>query len=121
MKCNVPVFFTTVSVPIEIGNTYIRNNIIGKKLSDEKIYEIVKRYKKYNLFTVGLFIMGFAEDTTSTLNDTLFMINKLNLDINGVNTLIPFPGTRVFKEALEKTYYFLITPIVGMEKFYLIL
>ncbi|MBU4375276.1 B12-binding domain-containing radical SAM protein [Patescibacteria group bacterium] len=92
---------TTVSVPIESGSNFIRNKIIGKNLKEEKIYETVKIFQKYNLFTVGLFIMGFAEDTASTLNNTLTMINKLNLDVNGVNTLIPFPGTKVYQQAVE--------------------
>jgi radical SAM superfamily enzyme YgiQ (UPF0313 family) len=89
----------TVSVPIESGNSYIRNQIIGKNLTDETIYGVVNLLKKYNLFTVGLFIMGFAEDTPETLHDTLAMINRLGLDINGVSTLIPFPGTKVYEQA----------------------
>jgi anaerobic magnesium-protoporphyrin IX monomethyl ester cyclase len=90
---------TTVSVPIESGNTFIRNKIIGKNLTEETIYAAVKLLQKYDLFTVGLFIMGFAEDTTETLTDTLSMIDKLELDVNGVNTLIPFPATRVYDQA----------------------
>jgi radical SAM superfamily enzyme YgiQ (UPF0313 family) len=92
----------TVSVPIESGSSEIRKNVIGKDVTDQKIYEAVSLLKKYDLFTVGLFIMGFAEDTTDTLNATLSMINRLKLDVNGVSTLIPFPGTRVYRQAKEE-------------------
>lgn len=91
----------TVSVPIESGNNFIRNKVIGKNLKDEKIYEVVTLFKKYNFFTVGFFIMGFPEDTIDTLNDTLSMIERLGLDVNNVGTLIPFPGTRIYQQASQ--------------------
>ncbi|MBF0530246.1 MAG: radical SAM protein, partial [Deltaproteobacteria bacterium] len=85
--------------PIEHANEYIRNKIIGKHLSRDKIYEVVALYKKYNLLTRGLFIMGFPEDTRETLDETHRMILDLNLDMNNVFNLIPFPGTKVFEQA----------------------
>ena len=88
-----------VSLPIESGSEYIRNSIIGKRISNEKIFDLVGWLKEKDIFTVGLFIMGFAEDTVDTLEETASLIKALNLDINGVNTLIPFPGTRIFDQA----------------------
>ena len=95
----------TVSVPIESGNNFLRTKIIGKHLTDEKIYEIVRLLQKYDLFTIGFFIMGFPEDTVDTLNDMLVMIAKLKLDVSSVNTLIPFPGTRIYQQAVKERLF----------------
>lgn len=86
----------TVSVPIEAANDHIRNKIVGKHLKDETIVKTAKLFKQYDLFTVGLYIMGFLEDTTASLNEIESLIHKLELDVNAVNTLVPFVGTKAF-------------------------
>jgi len=88
-----------VIMPIEHGSDYIRNKIIGKNLPRNKIYELAEIYKKYNLLTRGVFIMGFPEDTRETLNETYKMMQGLQLDLYNVFTLIPFPGTRIYEQA----------------------
>jgi anaerobic magnesium-protoporphyrin IX monomethyl ester cyclase len=90
-----------VIMPIEHGSDHIRNTIIGKRLPREKIYAMADIYKKYNLLTRGVFIMGFPEDTKETLDDTYHMMLDLKLDLYNVFTLIPFPGTRVFDQAMR--------------------
>jgi radical SAM superfamily enzyme YgiQ (UPF0313 family) len=90
-----------VRLGIEHGNDRIRNEIIGKKLDRQKIYDICKTLKNHpNIRIAGMFIMGFPEDTCATLNDTRQMIHDLQLDYNQVSSLLPFPGSRVFKQAL---------------------
>ncbi len=90
-----------VIMPIEHGSDYMRNKIIGKHLPREKIYSLAQIYKKHNLLTRGVFIMGFPEDTKETLNDTYRMMLDLQLDLYNVFTLIPFPGTKVFDQAMR--------------------
>ena len=90
-----------VRLPIEHGNDMIRNKIIGKNLSREKIVSAATNLKKRNIFTSSMFIMGFPEETTETLEDTYKMICELQLDLNYVFNLIPFPGTKVFQQALN--------------------
>jgi radical SAM superfamily enzyme YgiQ (UPF0313 family) len=79
----------------------MRNQVIGKHLARERIYEAVKLLKKYGIFTSGMFIMGFPEDTEKTMNDTYKMICDLQLDLNYVFNLIPVPGTKVFSQAMK--------------------
>ncbi len=90
-----------VILPIEHGSDHIRNTVIGKHLAREKIYEVVSLYKKYKLLTRGYYIMGFPEETTETLMETYNLILELQLDMNNVFNLIPFPGTRIFEQALR--------------------
>jgi radical SAM superfamily enzyme YgiQ (UPF0313 family) len=88
-----------VILPIEHGDDRMRNEIIGKRLPREKIYEVVELYKAHNLLTRGVFIMGFPEDTAKTLDETLKLIHELQLDMTNVFNLIPFPGTKIFDQA----------------------
>lgn len=91
----------TVSLPIEHGDEQIRTLVLKKRLTDEKIYEVVEYIKNRKIFTVGLFIMGFPEETEETLERTRQLIINLSLDINGVSTLIPFPKTSVHEQAMK--------------------
>ena len=93
--------FVHAGMPIEHGNDYVRNQIIGKVLERKKIFEVAKLFKKYKVMTHGMFIMGFPEDTNETLNDTYDMMNELQLDNSSVNPVIPFPGTALFRQVVK--------------------
>jgi len=88
-------------LPIEHGSDMMRNDIIGKKLPREKIFEVMRLYKQHKIQTRAMFIMGFPEDTPETLEETRKMIHDLAPDMADVFTLIPFPGTRVFQQAIK--------------------
>lgn len=90
-----------VILPIEHGSDRIRQEIIGKTLPREKIFQVVELCKRFNLLTRGYFIMGFPEETRETLMDTYNLILDLQLDMNQVFNLIPYPGTRLFQQALR--------------------
>jgi anaerobic magnesium-protoporphyrin IX monomethyl ester cyclase len=94
-----------VILPIEHGCDRMRNEVIGKKLDREKIFQITELYKRHNLLTRGYFIMGFPEETPETLEETYRMILELQLDMNNVFNLIPFPGTRIFDQAMRDNLF----------------
>ena len=89
------------SLAIEHGNDYIRNKVIGKILDRKKIYEVAALLKKYKIMSMGLFIMGFPEDTNETLKSTYDMMDELQLDKVSVGTLMPFPGTNLFNQVVK--------------------
>jgi anaerobic magnesium-protoporphyrin IX monomethyl ester cyclase len=90
-----------IKMPIEHGNDYIRNKIIGKNLKREDIFKISKILKEYNVFIFGLFIMGFPEDTPQTLDDSYNLMYELKLDMYEMASLIPFPSTKLFKQCVR--------------------
>nr|VFK23324.1 MAG: Radical SAM superfamily enzyme YgiQ, UPF0313 family [Candidatus Kentron sp. MB]VFK28451.1 MAG: Radical SAM superfamily enzyme YgiQ, UPF0313 family [Candidatus Kentron sp. MB]VFK74259.1 MAG: Radical SAM superfamily enzyme YgiQ, UPF0313 family [Candidatus Kentron sp. MB] len=89
----------TVCLPIEHGDEDIRMSILKKRLKNEKIYEVVEYVKSRDIFSIGLFIMGFPEETEETLEKTRKLIIDLSLDVNAVSTLVPFPKTAVHEQA----------------------
>jgi len=91
-----------VYLAIESGSEYIRNKVMGKNLSTEKIYEIVDLVKKYKqLYVKAFFIIGMPEETHETLEETYDMIKKIVVDRIYLHNVIPFPGTRVYEQALR--------------------
>ncbi len=87
---------------IESGSEYIRNKVMGKKLSTEKIYEVMNLAKSYKQLVVkAYFIIGMPEETHETLEETYNMIEKIDVDRIYLHNVIPFPGTQVFEQALR--------------------
>ena len=92
-------------LPIEHGNDWLRNQVIGKNLPRENIFTVASLFKKYHMLTSGAFVMGFPEDTRETLEDTYRLIMELELDLNYVLTLIPFSGSAVFEQARKDNLF----------------
>lgn len=101
MEAMVEAGCVYVILPIEHGSDRMRQEIIGKKISREKIFQVAELCKRFDLLTRGVFIMGFPEETRETLTDTYNMIQDLQLDMNLVFNLIPYPGTRIFQQAFR--------------------
>ena len=93
---------TRAALGIESGSDYIRNVVIGKRLPREKILEVVRLTKEYKQFYVkAFFIIGMPEDTKETLTETYDMIEEIDVDMPQVFNLLPFPGTKVFEQAMR--------------------
>ena len=87
---------------IESGSDFIRNKIMRKNLSRDKIFEVVKLTKKYKQLNVAaFFIVGMPEETSETLAETYNMIKEINVNRVFLQNIVPFPGTEVFEQALR--------------------
>jgi anaerobic magnesium-protoporphyrin IX monomethyl ester cyclase len=91
-----------VSLAVESGSDFIRNQVMKKHLSREKILEVVGLTKKYpSLYVKAFFIVGMPEETLDTLEETYRMIEQIDVDRVYLQNIVPFPGTRVFEQALR--------------------
>jgi magnesium-protoporphyrin IX monomethyl ester (oxidative) cyclase len=90
------------ALAIESGSDYIRNTIMKKNLSEEKIHAVVSHLRKHpQVYTKAYFIIGMPEDTAQTLENTYAMIESLDIDEPTVTNVVPFPGTELFKQCLD--------------------
>ncbi len=90
------------AIAIESGSDYIRNIVMGKKLSREKIFEIIELVRKYPyVYLRAAFIIGMPEDTHETLMDTYNMLEKLDIDQVFANNVVPFPGTKLYEQCVR--------------------
>lgn len=90
-----------IKFPIEHGNDYIRNVVIGKKMERSKIKSLTRHIKQYPVFTVGIFIVGFPEETEETIQETVALIHEMQLDLNVAAFLAPYPSTRVYEQCVR--------------------
>jgi len=90
------------SIAIESGSDYIRNEVVGKRLPREMIFDVLGYVAKYpHIYLRAYFIMGFPEDTPETLEASYEMIEKMHIDDIYVSNIIPFPGTSLFRQCVR--------------------
>ncbi|MBP7652112.1 radical SAM protein [Candidatus Dependentiae bacterium] len=94
-----------ICIAIESGDSYIRNKIIGKGISDEKIKEVVENANKAGLSIFAYYIIGMPGETEESFNKTISQIKELKL--NGVATSFatPLAGTKLFDECVKNNYF----------------
>jgi anaerobic magnesium-protoporphyrin IX monomethyl ester cyclase len=92
-----------VSLAIESGSEFIRNRIMKKHLTTEKVYEVVDLCKQYqHLYTKAFFIIGMPEETQETLEQTYEMMQRIDVDRIYIQNIIPFSGTAVFEQCARE-------------------
>jgi anaerobic magnesium-protoporphyrin IX monomethyl ester cyclase len=91
-----------VSLAIESGSDFIRNQVMKKHLSRDKILEIIRLTHRYpQLYVKAFFIIGMPEETLGTLEDTYRMIEQIDVDRVYLQNIVPFSGTAVFEQAVR--------------------
>lgn len=91
------------SLAIESGSDFLRNKIMNKNLSDDKIYEVYHHFEKKHphVWLIGLFLIGLPEESVETLEDTICMIKNLSTIYPAFNIIVPFPGTRLWEQCIR--------------------
>lgn len=93
-----------VNLAIESGDETIRNERMRKKLTLDKIIEVVNVCKKLRLKANAYFIIGYPGDNNETINKTIELVKKLSFFNIVVSYATPFPGTELYEECLENNY-----------------
>lgn len=92
-----------VSFGFESGNDQILKAFgKGGKASIEQGRKAVMLARRAGLDTAGTFLLGLAEDTESTMNDTINYAKELPLDMLKFGVTIAFPGTLMFDRYAKK-------------------
>jgi radical SAM superfamily enzyme YgiQ (UPF0313 family) len=74
----------------------------GKHIQIKAIHSAVKQAKKAGLQVTGHFILGLPGESQSSLRDTADMAVNLDLDYAQFYCAAPFPGSRLYDEALSE-------------------
>ena len=88
---------------IESGSKYLRNKIMNKNLSDEKIYNVINYFeKKYpHVWIIIFFLIGLPEETVETLEANISMIRKFKMVYPITNVIVPLPGTILWDQCVK--------------------
>lgn len=93
--------FTLVSLAVESGSDYIRNQIMGKRVSREKIINAFRLCGEAGMMPRAFFIIGMPEDTEETLRETLELIQDIDSQRISVNLALPVPGTGLYEQCVR--------------------
>jgi len=88
---------------LESGNNEILKSI-RKKATIEQAVEAVDICRKANLQVMGSFMIGNIGETEETIRQTIDFAKRLDLDTVAFFVAIPYPGTDMYKIAIEKGY-----------------
>jgi radical SAM superfamily enzyme YgiQ (UPF0313 family) len=68
----------------------------------ERYVEYIGRVQAAGMAAWGSFIIGFDGDTKETFKKLVEFINRTNLEIAYVQTLIPYPGSRIYRQYCDE-------------------
>ncbi len=87
---------------VESGNDYIRNEVLNRHMSREKIVEAFTACREAGIKTVAYNMVGLPYEDKSRVLDTI----KLNVEIKADHSLspiyYPYPDTVLFERAVEE-------------------
>ncbi|TKJ40646.1 hypothetical protein CEE37_06695 [candidate division LCP-89 bacterium B3_LCP] len=86
---------------IESGNERIRNEVLGKGLTEDQIYDGVALLKKYNIRTRSFNIIGSPTETIENAFETIKMNARIKVDLPWCSIYQPHPGTTATQIAIE--------------------
>jgi len=91
-----------VSIGIESGNEYIRNEIMNRRMSNACIIKAFNIARKHGLQTNAINIIGVHGETEEMLKDTINLNRKVKPTSSGVNIFYPYKGTKLGDYCFEK-------------------
>lgn len=86
---------------VESGNERVRNQVIKKKISDKQIADAIRLCREYRIMTNLFLMVGFPTETRNEMMETARIGKKVKADIIGIHITIPFPGTEIFRYAID--------------------
>ena len=92
-----------ISFGIESGSTEILKRI-DKGIKLDEALRVVRLTKKAGIITHASYMLGYIGETEETIRETIRFAKKLNTKVAAFFIASPLPGTRFYKEALEKGY-----------------
>ena len=95
MGCN------NACIGVETGSERIRNEIIGKKITDAQIFNAVRLCRKYKIQSSLFVMVGFPTETREDLDLTSRIGPKVRADYIGVHQTTPYPTSRIWKAAIQ--------------------
>ena len=72
-----------------------------KNITVEQIERAVYMTKKAGIMVYGNFILGMPDETYEDCLQTIEFARNLELDFTKFSTLVPYPGTPVYEQALK--------------------
>ena len=85
-----------VTLAIESGNAKVLKDIIHKPLTLEMVPKAIQCLEKNNIYSKGLFVIGFPSETKEDIEVTMNFINQSRLRWASIFIASPLPGSELY-------------------------
>lgn len=90
-----------LALGIESGNKAVRSEASKGRFEQEDITTVVKRIKDAGINVIGNYMFGLPEDDLDTMQQTLDLAVELNCEMANFYSVMAYPGSRLYAEALR--------------------
>ncbi|MEC7640653.1 MAG: radical SAM protein [Nitrospinota bacterium] len=110
----------SLEMGIESGSERVREQVLERKMTNQKIIDAFDLARKYGLRTMSFNIIGIPFETKQDIQETIKLNRRLDPSSVQVSMFQPYPGTGLHKICKEKGWltsrsipvsYFLDTPV----------
>ena len=91
-----------ISIGIESGNEYIRNEVMNRKMSNKEIIEAFEIAHQYGLETNAINMIGTPGESEDMIWDTIKINRQAKPTVTGVNIFYPYKGTKLGDHCFKK-------------------
>ena len=99
-KCGVH----SINLPLESGDQFILQKIIGKGLSLDKAREIIKLCYELGFFVGINVVLGNIGESKESIKNTINFLSSTPFDSLNAAFAVPLPGTRLYDACVNKKY-----------------
>jgi magnesium-protoporphyrin IX monomethyl ester (oxidative) cyclase len=93
-----------ICVAIESGDEELRNKVIGKRLTDQKIETVIKIASEIGIFVTAFYIIGMPGETEEKFEKTLQQLKTLPLNGAAAAFANPLPGTKLYEDCINNNW-----------------
>jgi anaerobic magnesium-protoporphyrin IX monomethyl ester cyclase len=94
----------SLNMAVESGDDFIRNRVIKKGLSSEKIYEISSACRRTGIKANAYFVIGMPGETENSIAASRKFIRDLKFSNLSIFIATPMPGTKLYDECVTRGY-----------------
>lgn len=94
--------FNWFALGIESGNEGVRKSVQKGRFDQANIYDVVKKIKDAGINIIGNYMFGLPDDDFDTMQQTLNLAQDLNCEFANFYSVMAYPGSRLYNEAVEK-------------------
>ena len=96
----------SLSLPVEHINAHIRNAVIGKQLSLDKVFEVLGWCRELKILSIVNFVLGMPGETEDTIAELFAFVREHAARFDSLSAYVatPFPGTAFYDNALAAGY-----------------
>jgi len=94
----------TIYLAVENGSDYVLHKLMRKPINLACVKPAVEALRNNGIFVIGFFVMGMPGETDAHRRETSLFINDVGFDWCFFNPVVPFRGSPLYDECIDKGY-----------------